>query len=84
MDTKRFQLILQTDVFEEWRRFYPGHGVRQDLLRKVVKIMIYRAKLRSGEPIKRPYWMPRECDSKNLGAAIAALIEQEEINDGNH
>jgi len=53
--TKRFNLILEENIYEEWVRYYGTHGLRQAILRKVVWIMVNTARIRDGKP-KPPAW----------------------------
>lgn len=41
---KRFQLTLDEELFDDFRRYYFGHGIRQTVLRQAVRQLVKRAK----------------------------------------
>jgi hypothetical protein len=43
---RRFQLTLDEETFDEFQRYFFGHGIRQTVLRQAVKELIKKAKLR--------------------------------------
>ena len=54
---RRFQLTLDEETFDEFQRYFFGHGIRQTILRQAVKALIKKAKLREaqcGEVIMDP------------------------------
>lgn len=46
---RRFQLMLDDDLFDQFKIFFAGHGVRQAALRQSVKDLVRKAKTRYNE-----------------------------------
>jgi hypothetical protein len=75
-DYKSFRLLLREDVYREWYRYFGSYGIRQTILRRVVEMMIHKAKLKVNIPTTCPLWMDKDC-FKDLpfDKAIEILID---------
>ena len=71
---KRFSLMLDDAVYEDFYRFYGQYGLRQAILRKCVTILVERAKGRLGEG-QRPWWWGTEHESTSLEQAISSVAD---------
>ena len=60
---KYFQIVLDDDVYNEWLRWWGAYGVRQFVMRRVVIMMINRARSKHGLP---PIKLQRNIDTTSL------------------
>lgn len=72
--TKRFNLVLEDDLYDDWTRFYGAYGLRQTILRRVVWILVNRARIKAGgsPPI---LWSP-EYENMTLDQIVNEITDE--------
>jgi len=75
MATKRFSLIIDQDTYEEFYRCFPVHGSRQAILRRIVRLLIFKSIQRSGHKPRPPTWLSQEMENKPLDDIITKILE---------
>ena len=73
---KRFNLVLDDDLYEEWCRYYGKYGIRQTVLRRIVWIMVNRAKIKAGHVDKKPPLWHDDWENMTLAQIVAQVTEE--------
>jgi hypothetical protein len=84
MKNKHFQIILEPELYNEWLRWWGGHGIRQYIMRRVVRLMVDRARERNG---LEPMTISRRGSSPPKGGTLSEQLDhliKEELDHAAH
>ena len=75
---KYFQITLPDEIYDEWLRWWGAHGLRQYIMRRVVRLMIDRAREREGlEPMTLSHRGTSARKPGTLSEQLDDLIKEE-------